>query len=221
MKVWCRAREQSRWALKLIYSLLLWQWSIFYSASCININLVLTSCAESLFLGRSNIQIILWSVNSVAWCLFWVWNGHWQKIMPKDICWMLYLFSSFSIYNFLSQHKHFDAGFAPLQKKLSAIRAKLDLEKELKPDLLGKKTQLQRLQVHYSNVWLWYCQLIVVLFVHILLALGIHILSPLFHLIYFIAWSKWNWSIAAEELANWACGKEQAAGSCWSHTFLD
>ncbi|XP_061204863.1 nesprin-3 isoform X2 [Neopsephotus bourkii] len=43
--------------------------------------------------------------------------------------------------------QHFDAGFAPLQKKLSAIRAKLDLEKELKPDLLGKKTQLQRLQM--------------------------------------------------------------------------
>ncbi|KAM9555740.1 nesprin-3 isoform 5-T6 [Guaruba guarouba] len=43
--------------------------------------------------------------------------------------------------------QHFDAGFAPLQKKLSAIRAKLDLEKELKPDILGKKTQLQRLQM--------------------------------------------------------------------------
>ncbi|XP_030340879.1 nesprin-3 isoform X2 [Strigops habroptila] len=43
--------------------------------------------------------------------------------------------------------QHFDDGFAPLQKKLSAIRAKLDLEKELKPDLLGKKTQLQRLQM--------------------------------------------------------------------------
>ncbi|NXK80872.1 SYNE3 protein, partial [Amazona guildingii] len=52
-----------------------------------------------------------------------------------------------TIENLLLQHKHFDAGFAPLQKKLSAIRAKLDLEKELKPDLLGKKTQLQRLQM--------------------------------------------------------------------------
>ncbi|NXO56727.1 SYNE3 protein, partial [Aramus guarauna] len=49
--------------------------------------------------------------------------------------------------NLISQHKDFDAGFAPLQKKLSAIKAKLDLEKEPRPDLLGKKTQLQRLQM--------------------------------------------------------------------------
>ncbi|KFP17415.1 Nesprin-3 [Egretta garzetta] len=47
----------------------------------------------------------------------------------------------------ISQHEDFDAGFAPLQKKLSAIKAKLDLEKEPRPDLLGKKTQLQRLQM--------------------------------------------------------------------------
>lgn len=60
--------------------------------------------------------------------------------------------SSFSIQNLISQLKDFDAGFPPLQKKLSAIKAKLDLEKEARPDLLGKKTQLQRLQVHYSNV---------------------------------------------------------------------
>ncbi|GAB0190923.1 nesprin-3 [Grus japonensis] len=49
--------------------------------------------------------------------------------------------------NLISQHKDFDAGFAPLQKKLSAIKAKLDLEKEPRPDLLGKKTQLQRFQM--------------------------------------------------------------------------
>ncbi|NWW85929.1 SYNE3 protein, partial [Rhynochetos jubatus] len=47
----------------------------------------------------------------------------------------------------ISQHKDFDAGFEPLKKKLSAIKGKLDLEKEPRPDLLGKKTQLQRLQV--------------------------------------------------------------------------
>ncbi|KAI1237625.1 hypothetical protein IHE44_0013708 [Lamprotornis superbus] len=51
------------------------------------------------------------------------------------------------IENLILQHKNFDAGFAPLQKKLSAIKAKLDLEKEPRPDLLGKKTQLQRLQM--------------------------------------------------------------------------
>ncbi|XP_066044842.1 nesprin-3 isoform X2 [Chamaea fasciata] len=49
--------------------------------------------------------------------------------------------------NLVLQHKNFDAAFAPLQKKLSAIKAKLDLEKEPQPDLLGKKTQLQRLQM--------------------------------------------------------------------------
>uniref|UniRef100_A0A8C5T1J6 Uncharacterized protein n=1 Tax=Malurus cyaneus samueli TaxID=2593467 RepID=A0A8C5T1J6_9PASS len=64
--------------------------------------------------------------------------------------------------NLILQHKNFDAGFAPLQKKLSAIKAKLDLEKEPRPDLLGKKTQLQRLQVHYSIVWQCYPQLIVI-----------------------------------------------------------
>ncbi|XP_068004955.1 nesprin-3 isoform X2 [Melanerpes formicivorus] len=49
--------------------------------------------------------------------------------------------------NLILQHKDFDAGFAPLQKKLSSIKAKLDLEKEPRPDLLGRKTQLQRLQM--------------------------------------------------------------------------
>ncbi|NXX89833.1 SYNE3 protein, partial [Centropus bengalensis] len=49
--------------------------------------------------------------------------------------------------NLISQHQDFNAHFAPLQKKLSAIKAKLDLEKEPQPDLLGRKTQLQRLQM--------------------------------------------------------------------------
>uniref|UniRef100_A0A8B9EDT5 Nesprin-3 n=2 Tax=Anser cygnoides TaxID=8845 RepID=A0A8B9EDT5_ANSCY len=49
--------------------------------------------------------------------------------------------------NLILQHKDFDAGFAPLQKKLSAIKAKLDLENEPQTNLLGKKTQLQRLQM--------------------------------------------------------------------------
>ncbi|XP_074440202.1 nesprin-3 isoform X3 [Larus michahellis] len=55
--------------------------------------------------------------------------------------------SKSKLQNLIAQHKDFDAGFAPLQKKLSAIKAKLDLEKEPQPDLLGKKTQLQRLQM--------------------------------------------------------------------------
>ncbi|NXX12301.1 SYNE3 protein, partial [Podargus strigoides] len=55
--------------------------------------------------------------------------------------------SKSKLLNLISQYKDFDTGFAPLQKKLSAIKAKLDLEKEQQPDLLGKKTQLQRLQM--------------------------------------------------------------------------
>ncbi|KAM9380942.1 nesprin-3 [Phaethornis superciliosus] len=55
--------------------------------------------------------------------------------------------SKSKLQNLISQHRDFDAGFAPLQKKLSAIKAKLELEKEPRPDLLGKKTQLQRLQM--------------------------------------------------------------------------
>uniref|UniRef100_A0A674HUG1 Nesprin-3 n=1 Tax=Terrapene triunguis TaxID=2587831 RepID=A0A674HUG1_9SAUR len=47
----------------------------------------------------------------------------------------------------VTQHKDFDAGFVPLQKKLSTIRAKVDLENEPQPDLLGKETRLQRLQM--------------------------------------------------------------------------
>ncbi|XP_048805893.1 nesprin-3 isoform X3 [Lagopus muta] len=49
--------------------------------------------------------------------------------------------------NLILQHKDFDAAFAPLQKKLFAIKSKLDLENEPQPNLLGKKTQLQRFQM--------------------------------------------------------------------------
>ncbi|NXK06483.1 SYNE3 protein, partial [Herpetotheres cachinnans] len=65
-----------------------------------------------------------------------------REILHKSL-----LQSKSRLQNLISQHKDFDAGFAPLQKKLSAIKAKLDLEKEPRPDLLGKKTQLQRLQM--------------------------------------------------------------------------
>ncbi|KAM9290247.1 nesprin-3 isoform 1-T1 [Cariama cristata] len=65
-----------------------------------------------------------------------------REILHKSL-----LQSKSKLQNLISQHKDFDAGFAPLQKKLSAIKAKLDLEKEPQPDLLGKKTQLQRLQI--------------------------------------------------------------------------
>ncbi|NXC14649.1 SYNE3 protein, partial [Corythaeola cristata] len=59
--------------------------------------------------------------------------------------------SKSKLQNLISQHKDFDAGFTPVQKKSSAIKAKLDLEKEPWPDLLGKKTPLQKLQVHYND----------------------------------------------------------------------
>ncbi|XP_053802391.1 nesprin-3 isoform X2 [Vidua chalybeata] len=65
-----------------------------------------------------------------------------REILHKSL-----LQSKSKLQNLILQHKNFDAGFAPLQKKLSAIKAKLDLEKEPRPDLLGKKTQLQRLQM--------------------------------------------------------------------------
>ncbi|XP_042646650.1 nesprin-3 isoform X2 [Tyto alba] len=65
-----------------------------------------------------------------------------REVLHKSL-----LQSKGKVQNLISQHKDFDAGFAPLQKKLSAIKAKLDLEKEPQPDLLGKKTQLQRLQM--------------------------------------------------------------------------
>ncbi|RMB98774.1 hypothetical protein DUI87_24993 [Hirundo rustica rustica] len=65
-----------------------------------------------------------------------------REILHKSL-----LQSKSKLQNLLLQHKNFDAGFAPLQKKLSAIKAKLELEKEPQPDLLGKKTQLQRLQM--------------------------------------------------------------------------
>ncbi|NXQ84954.1 SYNE3 protein, partial [Nyctibius grandis] len=65
-----------------------------------------------------------------------------REILHKSL-----LQSKSKLQNLISQHKDFDAGFASLQKKLSAIKAKLDLENEPRPDLLGKKTQLQRLQM--------------------------------------------------------------------------
>ncbi|NXO85808.1 SYNE3 protein, partial [Sitta europaea] len=65
-----------------------------------------------------------------------------REILHKSL-----LQSKSKLQNLILQHKNFDAAFAPLQKKLSAIKAKLDLEKEPRPDLLGKKTQLQRLQM--------------------------------------------------------------------------
>ncbi|NWY91212.1 SYNE3 protein, partial [Loxia curvirostra] len=65
-----------------------------------------------------------------------------REILHKGL-----LQSKSKLQNLIMQHKNFDAGFASLQKKLSAIKAKLDLEKEPRPDLLGKKTQLQRLQM--------------------------------------------------------------------------
>ncbi|NWS72515.1 SYNE3 protein, partial [Crotophaga sulcirostris] len=65
-----------------------------------------------------------------------------REILHKSL-----LQSKSKLENLISQHKDFNARFTPLQKKLSAIKAKLDLEKEPRPDLLGKKTQLQRLQM--------------------------------------------------------------------------
>ncbi|NXK45744.1 SYNE3 protein, partial [Chauna torquata] len=65
-----------------------------------------------------------------------------REILHKSL-----LQSKSKLQNLILQHKDFDAGFAPLQKKLSAIKAKLDLENEPQPNLLGKKTQLQRLQM--------------------------------------------------------------------------
>ncbi|NXJ91432.1 SYNE3 protein, partial [Corythaixoides concolor] len=55
--------------------------------------------------------------------------------------------SKSKLQNLISQHKDFDAGFTPVHKKSSSIKAKLDLEKESWPDLLGKKTPLQKLQM--------------------------------------------------------------------------
>nr|XP_048709959.1 nesprin-3 isoform X6 [Caretta caretta] len=47
----------------------------------------------------------------------------------------------------VTQHKDFDGGFLHLQKKLSAIRAKVDLENEPQPDHSGKERRLRRLQM--------------------------------------------------------------------------
>ncbi|NXJ14591.1 SYNE3 protein, partial [Odontophorus gujanensis] len=65
-----------------------------------------------------------------------------REILHKNL-----LQSKSKLQNLMLQHKDFDAAFAPLQKKLFAIKAKLDLENEPQPNLLGKKTQLQRLQM--------------------------------------------------------------------------
>ncbi|XP_053923515.1 nesprin-3 isoform X2 [Cuculus canorus] len=65
-----------------------------------------------------------------------------REILHKSL-----LQSKSKLENLTSQPKDFNAHFTPLQKKLSAIKAKLDLEKEPQPDLLGKKTQLQRFQM--------------------------------------------------------------------------
>uniref|UniRef100_A0A8C9EHK6 Nesprin-3 n=1 Tax=Pavo cristatus TaxID=9049 RepID=A0A8C9EHK6_PAVCR len=65
-----------------------------------------------------------------------------REILHKSL-----LQSKSKLQNLILQHKDFDAAFAPLQKKLFAIKAKLDLENEPQPNLLGKKTQLQRLQM--------------------------------------------------------------------------
>ncbi|NXI46114.1 SYNE3 protein, partial [Galbula dea] len=65
-----------------------------------------------------------------------------REILHKSL-----LQSKRKLQNLISQREDFKAGFAPLQKKLFAIKAKLDLEKKPQPDLLGKKTQLQRLQM--------------------------------------------------------------------------
>ncbi|KAM6461653.1 nesprin-3 isoform 2-T4 [Liasis olivaceus] len=46
----------------------------------------------------------------------------------------------------VSQHKDFDASFKLLQMELSAIRSKLNAEKELLPDLVDKEARLQRLE---------------------------------------------------------------------------
>uniref|UniRef100_A0A663M389 Nesprin-3 n=1 Tax=Athene cunicularia TaxID=194338 RepID=A0A663M389_ATHCN len=75
-----------------------------------------------------------------------------QASKEREILHRTLLQSKSKVQNLISQHKDFDAGFAPLQKKLSAIKAKLDLEKEPRPDLLGKKTQLQRLQIMQDDL---------------------------------------------------------------------
>ncbi|KAJ7345148.1 hypothetical protein JRQ81_001098 [Phrynocephalus forsythii] len=51
----------------------------------------------------------------------------------------------------ISQHKDFNAAFEPLQKKLSALRVKLEAEKQPLPDLAEKEARLQRLQASDSK----------------------------------------------------------------------
>uniref|UniRef100_A0A6J0VAU4 Nesprin-3 isoform X1 n=1 Tax=Pogona vitticeps TaxID=103695 RepID=A0A6J0VAU4_9SAUR len=52
----------------------------------------------------------------------------------------------------VSQHKDFNAAFEPLQKKLSALRIKLEAEKEPLLDLTEKQARLQRLQVIHEDI---------------------------------------------------------------------
>ncbi|XP_062974082.1 nesprin-3 isoform X2 [Elgaria multicarinata webbii] len=52
----------------------------------------------------------------------------------------------------VSQHQDFDAVFVPLQKKLSAIRAKLDAERKPLSNLVGKEARLQRLQIIHGDM---------------------------------------------------------------------
>ncbi|XP_042302664.1 nesprin-3 isoform X2 [Sceloporus undulatus] len=52
----------------------------------------------------------------------------------------------------LSQHKDFDADFGLLQKRLAAVRTKVDAEKEPLPDLAAKEARLQRLQTIHGDL---------------------------------------------------------------------
>ncbi|XP_044292114.1 nesprin-3 isoform X2 [Varanus komodoensis] len=52
----------------------------------------------------------------------------------------------------VSQHKDFDAVYGPLQKKLLAIREKLDAERKPLPSLADKEARLQRLQLIHGDM---------------------------------------------------------------------
>ncbi|XP_063295006.1 nesprin-3 [Pelobates fuscus] len=51
-----------------------------------------------------------------------------------------------------SQSKEFDFNFELLQKRLSALRIKAAKENQMQPDLVGKETQLQRLQMLHEEL---------------------------------------------------------------------
>ncbi|CAH2328178.1 nesprin-3-like isoform X8 [Pelobates cultripes] len=51
-----------------------------------------------------------------------------------------------------SQSKEFDFNFTLLQKRLSALRIKAAKENQMQPDLVGKETQLQRLQMLHEEL---------------------------------------------------------------------